>query len=118
MLGAANLFRVVQEFVFILLGALLVVLALSGRVPDRHGMGWPVLAAVIVFWGLRAWWRAGRPGQKWQAALAGASLILVGGLMLVIVWAPFDWVQPLLMAAGGVLALRGVAGAGMALRPS
>ncbi|MGH9858690.1 MAG: hypothetical protein ACRD5F_01570 [Candidatus Acidiferrales bacterium] len=126
MLAAPNLFRLVQEFVFILLGGLLMVIAASGRYfPDRRGAGWLVLAAIMVIWGMRAGWRplttragskAGRNSLLRSDRLGGGSLILVGGLMLVIAWAPFDWVRPLLAAAGAVLALRGIASAAMVLR--
>jgi len=106
----ARLFAMLQEFVFILLGGLLAVLALSGRyVPDRHNPGWLVLAIVIVLWGMRAWWRASG-GTVWQAKLGGGSLLFVGGLMLAIAWAPFDWVQPLVVAIAVVLVLRGLVG--------
>ncbi len=124
MLAAPNLFRLVQEFVFILLGGLLVLIAMSaGYFPDRHGAGWLVLAAVLVTWGMRACWRplttrseASRDPALWSQRLGGGSLILVGGLMLAIAWAPFDWVRPLLAAAGAVLALRGMANAALVLR--
>lgn len=124
MLAASSLFRFVQEFVFILLGGLLVLLAMSGGYfPDRHGAGWLVLAAVIVMWGLRACWRplTTRPGATrdpalWSHRLGGGSLILVGGLMMAIAWAPFDWVRPLLAGAGAVLGLRGVASTALLLR--
>lgn len=111
MMTPAKLFLLAQEFVFVLLGALLLVLALSGRyVPDRHSPGWLVLAGVIILWGMRAWWRASSRTTSWQAKLGGGSLIFVGGLMLAIAWAPFDWVQPLVIATGAVLILRGLAG--------
>ena len=107
----ARLFVMVREFVFILLGGLLAVLALSGRyVPDRHNPGWLVLAIVIVLWGMRAWWRASSKSASWQAKLGGGSLLFVGGLMVAIAWAPFDWVQPLVVAIAVVLVLRGLVG--------
>jgi len=33
----------------------------------------------------------------------------VGVVMLGMAWAPFDWIKPLLIAAGAILILRGLA---------
>ena len=55
MQSTANLFRLLNEFIMLLLGALLVLLAASHRIamPERRGL-WFALGAAMIFWGLRA----------------------------------------------------------------
>jgi len=119
MLTPDRLFRFANEFIFLLLGAFLAWIGASGRVLfDRRSMAWAVLSVAILLWGLRAllapeqWWR------KWEKRIRGISLALTGGLLLAIARVPFAWVAPLLIAAGILLALRGVAGVYLAARNS
>ncbi len=75
----ANLLRVAQEMVFVLLGALLALVAYSGRFfPDRRSPGWLVLAVVMLAWGTRSLLGARRASARWQHLVAGGSLVLVG----------------------------------------
>src|SRR5260370_1946522 len=56
MASPSHLFRVVNEFVFMLVGALLVLFALTGRYlfnPRRPG--WIALSVVLILWGLGTW---------------------------------------------------------------
>ncbi len=108
----ANLFRLLNEMVFVLLGALLILLAVSGRyaVPQRS-LAWIGVGIVLIYWGTRAWARPDRSAPRWHAKARGGSLILVGLLVLAIAWVPFAYVAPLLGIAGSVLALRGLASA-------
>ena len=112
MLSLANLFRVLNELVFVLLGVLLVWVAVSGRYSfNRRAPGWIGLGAFLLYWGLRAWSRRGRGAWRGEAAataVRGASLALVGAMMLGIVWVPFRWTAPLLGAAGVILMVRGL----------
>ncbi len=120
MLSPANVFRLLNELVFVLLGVLLVWVARTGRYSfNRRAPGWIALGAFLVYWGLRAWWRDGRQASRGEAAAAGvrgASLTLMGGMMLGIVWVPFRWTAPLLGAAGAVLMLRGLVSAVLVAR--
>ena len=115
MLSPARVFRLLNELVFVLLGVLLIWLALTGRYAfDRRAPAWVGLGTFLVYWGLRACWRGARQGSRGEvvaAAVRGASLALVGAMMLGIVWVPFPWTAPLLGAAGAVLMLRGVVSA-------
>ena len=117
MLSPANLFRLLNELVFVLLGVLLAGVAFTGRYSfHRRAPAWLGLGAFLIYWGLRAWWREGRTdrasrGVRPGAIVRGASLALVGALMLGIAWAPFHWIAPLLGAAGGILVLRGLVSA-------
>lgn len=117
MLTPERLFRLANELIFLLLGGLLAWIGASGRVYfDRRSMAWAILSVAMLLWGLRAllaqaqWWR------RWESRIRGLSLVLTGALMLAIAWVPFPWVAPLLIAAGLLLALRGVAGAFLAVR--
>ena len=108
----AQLFRLLNEMVFVLLGGLLLLMAVSGyyAVPGRS-IAWLVLGAVLIYWGLRAWARPGRGTPRWQASLRGGSLVLVGALVLGMAWLPFRYSAALLGEAGAALVLRGLANA-------
>src|SRR5580704_1436457 len=58
MLTTAKLFQLLNEGIVLLLGALLIVLAISGRVglPTRLA-GLIALGVIFVYWGARAWVR-------------------------------------------------------------
>src|ERR1700680_746280 len=121
MLTPERLLRLMIEFVFVLLGALLMWLGLAGpahgRPVDRHGIPWLVLSGALILWGLRGlyspvqWWR------RWQNWPRGLSLALLGVLMLVISRVPFPWVGPMLAAGGVLLLVRGVIGSALIVRP-
>ena len=114
MLTPERLLRLIIEFIFILLGALLIWFAFGGpvygRTVDRHSLSWVILSVVLILWGLRALYKPGQWWLRWQNWTRGLSLVLLGILMLAISRVPFSWVGPLLAVAGGLLALRGVIG--------
>ena len=120
MLAPAKLLALLNEIIFVLLGLLLVQVALTGRLFwNRRAPAWIGLGAFLIYWGLRALWRAGftqRPAPhtlRAAAAVRGASLAMLGVLMLGVAWMPFAWVAPLLIAAGVVMALRGAVNAAL-----
>jgi hypothetical protein len=114
MLTPERLLRLIIEFIFILLGALLIWFAFAGpvygRTVDRHSLSWVILSVALILWGLRALYKPGQWWLRWQNWTRGLSLVLLGILMLVISRVPFPWVGPLLAVAGGLLVLRGVIG--------
>jgi hypothetical protein len=124
MLTPANLFRMMTEFIFILLGGFLVWLGMSNRFLspvnfDPRSPAWLGLGAVLIYWGVRTWLktsRAARTSQRTVARVGGASLVIVGLFMLGLVFLTFRWVGLALSAAGGVLALRGLLAAVLSLR--
>jgi len=117
MLTAERLLRLIIEAIFVLLGALVIWLGLTGRIMvDRHRPGWLILSGVLVFWGLRALYRPGQWWLRWENWTRGLSLALLGVLMLVISRVPFEWVAPLLAVGGGLLAVRGIIGTALVLR--
>jgi hypothetical protein len=124
MLSPANLFRMMTEFIFILLGGFLVWLGLSNRFLNPPNFNprspaWLGLGAALIYWGARAWVktaRAARTSDRTVARVGGASLVLVGLMMLALVVLEFRWVGIVLATAGVVLVLRGFLAAVLSLR--
>jgi hypothetical protein len=121
MMNPANLFRMMNEFIFILLGGILIWVGLTNRFQffNPKSPGWLGLGAVLIYWGARAWARtarAARTSDRVVARIGGTSLILVGFMMLGLVVVEFRWVGISLALAGGVLVLRGFASAVLSLR--
>jgi len=116
----SHLFRVVNEFVFMLVGALLVLFALTGRYffnPRRPG--WIALSVVLILWGLGTWSRARRSRiavDRLVTKIGGGSLALAGLIMLSLAWAPFRWAGWLLLATGSIFVLRGLVSAAIMAR--
>lgn len=105
----AGLFQILTEIIILLLGALLILLAITRPVmlPSRPG-ALILLGLFLMYWGLRAWMRR-RPGPgRWQDHIRGASLGLVGLLVLAIPVSPLRDSGMLLGAAGAVLIIRGI----------
>jgi hypothetical protein len=123
MLNPANLFRMMTEFIFILLGGFLAWLGLSGRLNlgnfNPRGPAWLGLAAVLIYWGARTWAktaRAARTSDRAVEQVGGASLILVGLMMFSLLLVEFRRVGIVFAAAGTILALRGILAAVLSLR--
>ena len=123
MLKPANLFRMMTEFIFILLGGFLAWVGLSGRLDpgnfNPRGPAWLGLGAVLIYWGARTWAktaRAARTSGRTVEQVGGASLILVGFMMLSLVFVEFRRVGIVFAAAGIILALRGILAAVLSLR--
>ena len=121
MLTPERLLRVMIEVIFVMLGGLLIWLGfrgpLSGRIVDRHSVSWLILGVALTLWGLRALYKPGQWWRRWENWTRGLSLVLLGILMLAMIRVPFSWVEPMLMAAGGVLVLRGVVASALIFRP-
>ena len=124
MINPANLFRMLTEFIFILLGGFLIWLGLSNRYLypphfNPRSPGWLGLGVVLIYWGARSWMkttRAARTPDRTAVRVGGASLVLVGFLMLSLVVLEYRWVGNVLAATGVILAARGLLAAGLALR--
>lgn len=123
MLNPANMFRMMTEFIFILLGGFLVWLGLSGRLDpgnfNPRGPAWLGLGAVLIYWGARTWAKttcAARTSDRTAAQVGGSSLILVGFMMLSLVFVEFRRVGIVFAATGTILALRGILAAVLSLR--
>jgi hypothetical protein len=120
MASPGNLFRVVNEFVFMLVGGLLVLFALTGRYlfnPRRPG--WIALSVVVILWGLGTWSRARLSrvaAERLVTKIGGGSLVAGGLIMLSLAWAPFRWAGWLLLATGSIFVLRGLVSAAIMVR--
>lgn len=113
-----NLFRLLNEFIVLLLGALLVLLAATRRMalPQHPGV-LIVLGFVFVFWAARAWARPS-PGERRLLTVARAgSLGVVGILLIAIPLLDLKRANMLIEVAGIVLVVRGLVCAGLSMRP-
>lgn len=108
----ATLFRLLSEFIVLLLGALLILLALTRPVglPDRP-VAMVILGILLIYWGARALVRPGPASERLQSRIRAGSLVVVGLSVIGIRYMPFRHAQVLLALAGGVLVLRGLVGA-------
>ena len=105
----ARSFHMLNDFIFILLGGLL--LALHNRVaPPAHFGAWILLGAALVAWGACSclWPRRGMSG--WDGRLQGVSLAAAGLLAMVIALSPVGYFPALIALIGVVLIVRGLAG--------
>ena len=116
MLKPERLLRIVIEMIFVLLGALIVWLGVTGQIFfDRRKLPWLILSAALIVWGLRALYKPGP--WRWEHWTRGLSLTLLGVVMLAISRVPFLWVGRLFAVAGLLLILRGLIGSFLVLRP-
>jgi hypothetical protein len=113
----AILFRLLSEFILLLLGALLLLLALTRRVglPARPAT-LIFLGVLFVYWGIRAGLRREPGTARAQTLLRAGSLVIVGLLVAAIPLLPLRDANLLLGAAGGVLVLRGISSALLSFR--
>ncbi|MGH9684089.1 MAG: hypothetical protein ACRD4S_10830 [Candidatus Acidiferrales bacterium] len=107
----ANLFRLLNELIILLLGALLILLAVTRPImlPARP-TALMLLGAVLIYWGARAWARPQRGDERWQTTVRGASLAIVGLLVLTVPFFPLRDSGLLVGLAGAILVARGLLG--------
>jgi len=118
MLTAERLLRIFIEMIFVLLGALVVWLGVTGRIFfDRRPPLWLHLSVALILWGVYAFFRPGAAWLRGERWTRGLSLTLLGIVMLSIARVPFVWVGKLFAVAGLVLVLRGLVGSVLILRP-
>ena len=117
MLTPDKTLRLLIEFIFMLLGGLIIWLGLTEHIFfDRRRPAWLILSIAILLWGARALYRPGKFWSRWEDWIRGVSLLLLGIVMAAISRVPFLWVGRLLAVAGVLLLLRGVAGSMLVFR--
>ena len=115
--STATLFRLLNEFIVLLLGGLLILIALTRTVGlPAYPEALVILGVVLIYWGVRASMRPGQPADRWPSRIRAGSLVLVGLLVLGIRFLPLERAALLLVIAGGVLVARGIVGAALLLR--
>ena len=113
MISNLQLFRLFNELIFVLLGGLVIWVGATGRfLFNPRQTTWLVLSGLVMFLGIAALVMRQPVARAHPAAavVRGVSLILVAAMMVTMAWASFRVVTLLLMAAGAVLALRGLIG--------
>lgn len=105
------------QFIVLLLGALLVLMAATGKmaIPSHPGL-LVVLGFAFVFWAARAWARPSANEGQVMTGVRAASLGAVGILLIAIPLLSLGSANLLLGIAGGVLVARGIAGGLLSLR--
>jgi hypothetical protein len=114
-----NLFRLLNEFIILLLGALLILLAVNRGVslPSRPS-AMIALGVLLMYGGIRGWLHRQLQKEGGAVILRSGSLILVGILILVIPILPLRYADILLALAGGVFVVRGLVSGVLFLRES
>ncbi|MGB9070849.1 MAG: hypothetical protein WCC21_19965 [Candidatus Acidiferrales bacterium] len=105
----ATLFRLLSEFILLLLGAMLILIALTRTVGmPAYPAALLILGGVLIYWGFRILLRSQQPGDRWPSRIQAGSLMLVGFLVLGIRLLPLRDTVLLVTLAGGVLVVRGI----------
>jgi hypothetical protein len=113
-----NLFRMLNEVVVFLLGALLLLLSISGRLHVPRGSAAPLLVgAILIYWGARIGMRASPAATRVYDRLRAISFIAAGLTILNVPLIPYRYSPIAFRIAGGILALRGLAAAAYLARP-
>jgi len=125
-----QLFRLINEMVFMLAGALLLWVGLVmrfgtigrfGALFDARQPTWLVVTAVLILWGLRTWRKAPHfalPKDRLAMRIGGGSLMLAGIVLLALAWTPLSLTGVLLAVAGTIFVLRGLVTAAIMARAS
>jgi hypothetical protein len=117
MLSPARLTQLTVELIFVMLGALVIWLGLRGQINfNPAGALWLAMSIGAIAWGALTLARPGLWPARWQKRNRGASMILLGLLMLAIGRVPFGMAGRFLAICGLVLILRGVLGSFLILR--
>jgi hypothetical protein len=112
-----DLFGLLSEFTVLLLGAFLIVYAVSGRIGiPASPTVLMILGAVFIYWALRNWMRKEAPALRTKTHLRAGSLVIVGLLIITIPFSPLRDTSVLLGLAGAVLVLRGLVVAMLSVR--
>ena len=117
MLAPAGVFRLLSEFILLLLGALILFLGVSGRVglPSRPA-ALVALGVFFLYWAARAWVSPEPGTARLHRIIRAGSLAVVGVLALAIPLLPLRHAATLLEGVGAVLVVRGLVSSVLLLR--
>lgn len=108
--STASLFRLISEIIILLLGALLILVAVT------RGVALPARPSALVIVGLLLVYSSVRAGLRREPGdtllsrnIRSGSLFLVGGIVIAMALVPLRYADALLGLAGAVLVLRGIA---------
>jgi hypothetical protein len=105
----ATVFRLLSECIVSLLGAMLILIALTRTVGlPAYPAALLILGIVLLYWGVRVWMRPGLPAARWPKRVQAGSLVLVGCLVGTMRLLPLRYTALLVAFAGVVLVLRGI----------
>jgi hypothetical protein len=115
MLTTAKLFGLLTEFIILLLGALLILVAATRTtvVPSHPAL--LMLGLVFMFWAARAWSRGAPNARRFEVGVRAGSMAIVGILLIAMGLFSLGHANLLLGIVGGVLAVRGILGATLSL---
>lgn len=106
---ALDPFRIISEFIILCLGALLLALAISGRVAlPTKPVGLIGVGVLFIYMAARAFSRPEAGVTRAQSNIRAVSLTIVGILLINIAVFHTGYTMLLLGIAGGVLVLRGL----------
>jgi hypothetical protein len=117
MRAPAHLFRLLNEFIMLLLGALLILIALTRTmgIPSRPSL-LTILGVVFILWAARAWARPAPMETQVLTGVRAGSLGIVGLLLIAIPLLSIGRADLLLGIAGAVLVVRGIIGGVLSIR--
>jgi hypothetical protein len=109
--STASLFRLISEIIILLLGALLILVAVTRGValPARPS-ALVIVGVLLVYSSVRAGLRREPGDTPLSRNIRSGSLFLVGGIVIAMALVPLRYADALLGLAGAVLVLRGIAG--------
>lgn len=111
-----NLLSVMTEFIVLLLGAILVLLALMRTVGVPSKTIMLILGAILVYWALRAWMKKEPAAARLQTHIRAGSMAVVGLLMITMPLVSPGLANSLVILAGITLIVRGLLVALLSLR--
>ena len=114
--GRPNLLSVMTEFIMLLLGGILVLLALMRTIATPSKTVLLILGAILVYWALRAWMKKESAAARLPTHVRASSMSIVGLLMITMPFVSPSLVNPLVILAGIALIVRGLLVALLSLR--
>src|ERR1700722_18776042 len=105
----ATLFRLLSEFILLLLGAMLILIALTRTVGlPAYPAALLILGVVLIYWGVRILVRPRQPADRWPTRIQAGWRMRAGFVGLGSRLLPLHDTALFVALTGGVLMLRGI----------